>query len=97
MSIATALSRRTGRPYPGAQRASTTALEGAIARKWRGTVALIGVTGYVKDYRYDPRLQYEGPPSFVDPVGKPWKVKAFAEVANPPPCPATRVSLCVPP
>jgi hypothetical protein len=68
-----------------------------IAQKWRGTVALIGVTGYVKDYRYDPRLQYEGPPSFVDPVGKPWKVKAFAEVANPPACTATRVSLCVPP
>jgi hypothetical protein len=83
--------------YNNGDQLGTLTVYGAIAQKWRGTVALIGVTGYVKDYRYDPRLQYEGPPSFVDPVGKPWKVKAFAEVANPPACTATRVSLCVPP
>jgi hypothetical protein len=80
----------------GAQLGTLT-VYGAIAQKWRGAVALTGASGYVKDYGYDPRLAYEGPPSFVDPVGKPWKVKAFAEVANPPACTSTRISLCVPP
>jgi hypothetical protein len=83
--------------YNNGNALGTLTVYGAIAQKWRGTVALIGVTGYLKDYQYDARLEYEGPPSFVDPVGKPWKVKAFAEVANPPACTTTRISLCVPP
>jgi prepilin-type N-terminal cleavage/methylation domain-containing protein len=65
----------------------------SVRRAANGTLA----TGYLKGYNYDPRLKYEGPPSFVDPVGKPWKVKAFAEVANPTACTSTRISLCTPP
>jgi hypothetical protein len=70
---------------------------GAISQKWRGPVALLGSTGYVKVYNYDARLAYEGPPSFIDPVTQPWKVKAFAEVANPPRCTTTVVTACMPP
>jgi hypothetical protein len=83
--------------YDSGDQLGTLTVYGAIAQKWRGTVTSIGYTGYVKDYRYDPRLKYDGPPSFVDPVGKPWKVKQFAEVGNPPPCTATYKSLCTPP
>jgi hypothetical protein len=80
----------------GAQLGTLT-VYGAIGQKWRGPVALSGATGYVKSYNYDPRLQYEGPPNFIDPVTKPWRLKALAQITNPVRCqPPSVISTCVP-
>ena len=82
--------------YRNGAQLGTLTVFGAIGQKWRGPVALLGTTGYVKAYNYDARLAYEGPPSFIDPITQPWKVKAFAEVANPPDCTTTRTTACTP-
>ena len=53
-------------------------VKGAIAQKFRGAVGTggnsSGGTGYIKDYRYDDRLQYRSPPFFLDPVAASWHV-----------------------
>lgn len=47
-------------------------ITGAIAQKFRGPVGTGNssgvVTGYAKDYNYDPRLRYTAPPKFLSPV-----------------------------
>jgi hypothetical protein len=50
-------------------------VNGAIAQRFRGTVATGGSiisTGYVKDYNYDDRFHYRNPPYFLDPVESAW-------------------------
>jgi hypothetical protein len=51
-------------------------VNGAIAQRFRGTVATSGgssvATGYAKDYSYDDRLHYRNPPFFLDPVESAW-------------------------
>jgi hypothetical protein len=51
-------------------------VNGAIAQRFRGTVATSAgssvATGYVKDYNYDDRLHYRNPPYFLDPVESAW-------------------------
>jgi Tfp pilus assembly protein PilX len=51
-------------------------VNGAIAQRFRGTVATSGgssvSTGYAKDYNYDNRLHYRNPPYFLDPVESAW-------------------------
>jgi hypothetical protein len=53
-------------------------VKGAIAQKYRGAVGTggssSGGTGYIKDYRYDDRLQYRSPPFFLDPIAASWHV-----------------------
>ncbi|CAN5342524.1 hypothetical protein BH23ACT9_BH23ACT9_19410 [soil metagenome] len=36
-------------------------------------------TGYARDYRYDQRLRFANPPSFIDPVGASWRSVRVAE------------------
>lgn len=56
----------------------TLKVTGAIAQKFRGTVATGGggttSTGYKKDYWYDDRLKVREPPNFLDPVKTSWRV-----------------------
>lgn len=47
---------------------------GAIAQDYRGIVALVGQTGYVKDYKYDGRLATDEPPYFLAPLKAGWKI-----------------------
>lgn len=58
-------------------------LNGAIAQIFRGPVGTFSgstqVSGYDKDYNYDPRLRYTNPPHFIDPVKASWRVLQFAE------------------
>lgn len=54
-------------------------VNGAIAQRFRGTVATSGgggtvATGYAKDYNYDDRLHYRNPPYFLDPVQSAWNL-----------------------
>jgi hypothetical protein len=63
----------------------TITLNGAIAQTYRGPVGTftsgtgVPCTGYAKDYRYDTRLQFSNPPSFIDPVGASWRSVRVAE------------------
>jgi type II secretory pathway pseudopilin PulG len=49
-------------------------VEGALAQKFRGPVALGSSTGYVKNYVYDDRLHYQEPPFFIDPKPSNWVI-----------------------
>jgi Tfp pilus assembly protein PilX len=60
----------------------TLTVKGVIAQKFRGPVGRGGTTpsnGYVKDYQYDPRLQFRAPPHFLDPVESAWRVWRYTE------------------
>jgi type II secretory pathway pseudopilin PulG len=46
-------------------------ITGALISKFRGAVASTGgagATGYLKNYVYDQRLRYDGPPRFLNPI-----------------------------
>lgn len=51
-------------------------IRGSIAQRWRGAVGQFSgrttISGYAKDWQYDPRLVYLSPPKFLDPVAASW-------------------------
>ena len=51
-------------------------IEGALAQKFRGPVGTSGggTTGYLKNYQYDDRLQYQEPPYFLKPKTESWVI-----------------------
>lgn len=60
----------------GAARGTLT-VNGAIAQKYRGPVAIGGSSissGYVKNYQYNDQLRYRSPPRFLDPVQASWRI-----------------------
>ncbi|MGA1813454.1 hypothetical protein VH571_13825 [Frondihabitans sp. 4ASC-45] len=56
---------------------------GAIAQKFRGTVATTSgnttVTGYAKNYQYDSRLAFQAPPKFLSPVSTTYGITQVTE------------------
>ncbi|NCT90866.1 hypothetical protein GXB85_07885 [Cellulomonas sp. APG4] len=63
----------------------TLTINGAIAQKFRGTVATSGSgggisTGYAKDYNYDKRLRDTAPPKFLSPAVITYGVTQWTEV-----------------
>jgi len=67
----------------GGKRGDLTVL-GAIAQKFRGTVATTNsgaiVNGYSKKYIYDDRLRVTAPPKFLSPVSTTYGVSQYATV-----------------
>jgi hypothetical protein len=59
----------------------TLTVNGAIAQNFRGPVGITGSSGYIKDYNYDPRLKYQQPPHFLDPVQTAWRILRQTEQA----------------
>jgi hypothetical protein len=57
----------------------TLTVNGAIAQKFRGTVGVVGSSGYVKNYNYDDRLKNISPPYFLDPLVSEWRVVRYNE------------------
>jgi len=59
----------------------TLTVNGAIAQNFRGRVAEGNpqVSGYTKNYWYDPRLATIQPPYFLNPVGTTWVVTRLTE------------------
>jgi hypothetical protein len=60
----------------------TLTINGGIAQKFRGPVGKGGATpsnGYIKNYKYDRRLQFRAPPHFLDPVQSAWRVWRYTE------------------
>ncbi len=62
----------------------TITVNGSIAQKFRGAVGTHSggtiVSGYAKNYVYDPRLMYLSPPFYLSPVASAWHPLSFAEV-----------------
>ena len=58
-------------------------INGAIAQKFRGTVATTSgstfVTGFAKNYLYDTRFRYTAPPKFLSPVTTTYGVTVSVE------------------
>lgn len=56
---------------------------GTIGQLYRGPVGTFSgssiVSGYSKDYKYDPRLEFISPPHFLDPVQSAWSVRSWSE------------------
>lgn len=63
----------------------TLTIKGAIAQKFRGTVATSSggsiATGYAKDYHYDDRLKNTAPPKFLSPAVVEYGVTTSTEVS----------------
>ena len=57
---------------------------GVLAQQFRGVVGTFNssgqATGYLKNYNYDTRLQYQSPPHFLDPVETGFEVALWTEV-----------------
>jgi hypothetical protein len=59
----------------------TLTVNGVIAQKFRGAVGTGNGsgTGFLKNYTYDTRLAFKGPPHFLDPVQSAWRVIGYTE------------------
>jgi hypothetical protein len=57
-------------------------LYGSLQQEARGTVSIIGTTGFNKDYTWDPRLQLVSPPSYLTP-GIPSYLLASSAITSP--------------
>lgn len=70
--------------YPLGSPLGTLSVFGSIAQRFRGAVGTFSgagpVSGYLKDYRYDTRLQYAPPPYYLDPVQSAYGPVTIAEV-----------------
>jgi hypothetical protein len=74
--------------YDEGAQLGTITINGVIAQKWRGPVGTEGLTGYLKGYGYDSRLQYASPPYVQDITETPYRTSQFAEIQNPSGLPA---------
>lgn len=60
-------------------------VHGSIIQRWRGAVGTFNsgtgrtMTGYRKDWHWDPRLRYAKPPRYLDPVAASWHAIDQAE------------------
>jgi hypothetical protein len=57
----------------------TLTVNGSIAQEYRGPVAITGGSGYVKNYNYDARLAYLGPPYYLQPSTSGWVIRSWTE------------------
>jgi hypothetical protein len=59
----------------------TLSVRGSIAQRWRGIVGTSsGATGFAKDYSYDTRLKFSGPPYFPQWTNSVWGAQTTGEV-----------------
>jgi hypothetical protein len=57
---------------------------GSIAQMFRGpvgTAGTSGVTGYTKNYLYDPRFRYSAPPKFLAPATTTYGISVWVEIS----------------
>jgi hypothetical protein len=64
---------------PGPGTLGSITVKGVIAQKYRGTVGLVGGSGYLKNYNYDPTLKYHEPPHFLAPQSAVWQIWSQTE------------------
>ncbi|HHY94334.1 MAG TPA: hypothetical protein GX513_04890 [Firmicutes bacterium] len=62
---------------------------GSTTQKYRGAVGTFDswsgerLTGYNKHYTYDPRMLYDMPPHFLEPVNAGWEIVTWREIPSP--------------
>jgi hypothetical protein len=67
--------------YNRADPMGTLSVRGSIAQRWRGIVGTSGgATGFAKDYSYDTRLKFSGPPYFPQWTNSVWGAQTTGEV-----------------
>ncbi len=59
-------------------------LKGSIVQNYRGAVGTFYTggdlaSGYLKNYVHDPRLSYDTPPHFLEPLNSGWEIRAWRE------------------
>ncbi|MFZ5591843.1 MAG: hypothetical protein ACOY81_08585 [Bacillota bacterium] len=63
-------------------------LVGSLVQKYRGAVGTFSgssrLSGYNKDYSHDPRLTYDTPPHFLEPLNAGWELVGWRRVSAPP-------------
>ena len=69
--------------YAEGAQLGTLQINGVIAQQWRGPVGTSGGTGYLKDYNYDTRLQYQSPPHALDLAQAAFRLKLWSEIQAP--------------
>ncbi|HEX3004479.1 MAG TPA: hypothetical protein VHO27_09705, partial [Angustibacter sp.] len=57
----------------------TLSVRGSIAQRYRGIVRQ-GSSGYLKDYGYDARLQFQSPPYFPQWTNASWSAQTTGEL-----------------
>jgi hypothetical protein len=59
---------------------------GSISQKYRGAVGTFSgstrLSGYLKNYSHDPRMAYDTPPHFLEPVNSGWEIVSWRQVPN---------------
>jgi hypothetical protein len=59
----------------------TLSVRGSMAQRWRGIVGTgNGTTGFLKDYSYDTRLKFSGPPYFPQWTNSVWGAQTTGEI-----------------
>jgi hypothetical protein len=58
----------------------TLSVRGSIAQRWRGIVGITGTNGFLKDYSYDTRLKFSGPPYFPQWTNSVWGAQTTGEI-----------------
>jgi len=67
----------------------TITLVGSLTQRFRGAVGTFSgspprvVSGYLKNYNFDPRMAYDAPPHFLEPANSGWEITAWRTVATP--------------
>jgi len=66
----------------------TITLVGSLTQKYRGAVGTFRsggsrVSGYLKNYTHDPRMAYDTPPHFLEPINAGWEMVSWRVIPNP--------------
>lgn len=70
----------------GSQKGEIT-MVGSLTQRYRGAVGTFNqdtrITGYLKKYTHDPRMSYDTPPHFLEPLNAGWEIRSWREAPNP--------------
>lgn len=67
----------------------TITLVGSLTQRYRGAVGTFSsstgqrLSGYLKDYAHDPRMAYDTPPHFLEPVNAGWEIVNWRHAPDP--------------
>jgi len=71
--------------YANTPKKGTLTIYGSIGQRYRGPVGTFNnggqpVSGYIKDYNYDQRMQFDEPPHFIEPLNSGFYVSNWEEI-----------------
>ena len=75
--------------YDNGSQKDVLTMVGSLTQKYRGAVGTFDqytgkrITGYLKNYTHDPRMSYDTPPHFLEPLNAGWEIRSWREAPNP--------------